>query len=67
VGPKRTSLQFAPTTPVRPEVIVGLVQKGKGRYSMTPDGKLVFEVEDTSWGAQLREIQRLCVQLGVEV
>jgi transcription-repair coupling factor (superfamily II helicase) len=66
VGPKRTSLQFASTTPVSPEKIVKLVQDKSKRYSVTPDQKLVFEAPDASWSGQLREIQRLCALLGLD-
>ncbi len=66
VGPKRTSLQFASTTPVTPESIVKLVSDKSKKFSVTPDQKLVFEAADTSWSSQLREIQRVCGLLGFD-
>ena len=68
-GPKKTSLQFAPTTPVNPERLVQLVmhEDPDDRYAITPDQKLVFAVSDTDWRSQLKEIERLCHLLGVEV
>jgi len=67
-GPKKTSLQFAPTTPASPQKIVRLVQKDPDdRYSLTPDQKLVFEVTQTDWRHQLEEIQRLCDALDVPI
>ena len=67
-GPKRTSLQFAPTTPASPEKLVKLIQTDPDdRYSLSPDQKLVFEVTDTDWRGQLKEIQRLSEYLGVAV
>jgi transcription-repair coupling factor (superfamily II helicase) len=65
VGPKKTSLQFAPTTPASPERLVKLIQRDPKRYALTPDQKLVFAVEDPDWRAQLKEIQRLSEILGV--
>jgi transcription-repair coupling factor (superfamily II helicase) len=65
-GPKKTSLQFAPTTPASPEKLVKLVQKNPQAYSVTPDQKLVFNVGDPDWREQLKQVQRLAVLLGVE-
>ena len=66
-GPKKTTLQFAPTTPASAERLVQLVTKDDpdDRYAMTPDQKLVVEVKQTDWPSQLAEIQRLCNYLGV--
>ncbi len=65
-GAKKTSLQFAPSTPASPEKLVRLIQKDPDdRYSMTPDQKLVFEVKETDWRSQLQEIQRLCDALDI--
>ncbi|MBI4402744.1 MAG: transcription-repair coupling factor [Deltaproteobacteria bacterium] len=63
-GPKRTSLQFAPTTPASPQKLVDLIQRDRARYQLTPDQKLVFTVADTDWPALLKEVQRLCLKLG---
>ncbi len=64
-GPKRTSLQFAPTTPASPEKLVKLIQSNPQRYSLTPDQKFVFSVENTDWRSQLKEVQELCRRLDV--
>lgn len=64
-GPKRTSLQFAPTTPASPEKLVKLVQKNPQNYSITPDQKLVFTAADPEWREQLKNVQRIAVLLGV--
>lgn len=64
-GPKKTSLQFAPTTPASPEKLVALIRSDSRRYCLTPDQKLVVEVKDTDWRALLMEIQKLSHQLGV--
>lgn len=66
-GPKRTSLQFAPTTPASPEKLVKLIQSNPQRYSITPDQKFVFSVENTDWRSQLKEVQELCRRLDVTV
>jgi len=65
-GPKKTSLQFAPSTPASPAKLVRLIETNPTRYSLTPDQKLVFSAEDTDWRNLLREIQSLSAQLGVE-
>ena len=65
VGGKRTSLQFASTTPASPQKIVKLVQSSRGKYSLTPDQKLVFEHEAADWKTQLKEVRSLCQVLGV--
>ena len=65
-GPKRTSLQFAPTTPASPEKLVKLVQKHSKSYAMTPDQKLVFNTESADWRDQLKQVQKIAVLLGVE-
>ncbi len=66
-GPKKTSLQFAATTPARVERLVELIQKDPDdRYAMTPDNKLVIEVKEHTWQGQLREIQALCDYLKVD-
>ena len=64
-GPKRTSLQFAPTTPLSPEKLVSLIQSDPKRYAITPDQRLIFEVEDGTWSGQLRQVQKLAEQLGL--
>jgi transcription-repair coupling factor (superfamily II helicase) len=61
VGPKKTSLQFAPSTPASPERLVKLVQAHK--YSWTPDQKLVFNSGDEDWRVLLREVQRIADEL----
>lgn len=67
-GPKRTSLQFAATTPASPAKLVSLLQKDPDkRYSLTPDQKLVFEVKEASWRGQLTEIVRLCHVLAIPI
>jgi len=64
-GPKRTSLQFASTTPASPERLVALIQSNPQRYSLTPDQKFVFSVENTDWRSQLKEVQEICRRLDV--
>ncbi|MFM8313115.1 MAG: TRCF domain-containing protein, partial [Deltaproteobacteria bacterium] len=66
-GPKKTSLQFAPSTPASPEKLVKLIQSNPQRYSLTPDPKFVFSVENTDWRSQLKEVQELCRKLDVTV
>lgn len=58
-GPKRTSLQFASTTPASAEKLVKLIQSHPGLYSLTPDQKLVFSAEDSSLESQLKTVQKL--------
>jgi transcription-repair coupling factor (superfamily II helicase) len=62
-GPKRTSLQFADTTPASPDKIVKLIKKSPAKYSVTPDNKLVFEAEAGNWRSQLKEVASLANQL----
>lgn len=66
-GPKRTSLQFEATTPASPEKLVKLIQSNPQRYSLTPDHKFVFSVENTDWRSQLKEVQELCRKLDVNL
>jgi len=67
VGPKKTSLQFAPSTPASPEKLVRMIQKDDpdDRYSLTPDQKLVVEFRGDGWRGQLQEIIDLCDALDV--
>lgn len=58
-GPKKTSLQFAPSTPASPQKLVNLIQTQPKLYSITPDQKLVFEARDSSLEYQLKEVQKL--------
>lgn len=64
-GPKKTALQFAPTTPASPEKLVALLTKGKGKYQLTPDQKLVFPAESNDWRSQLDGVLALSRELGV--
>lgn len=64
-GPKRTSLQFADSTPANPNRLVQLIQQNPKTYSLTPDHKLVFEAGETDWKSLLREIELLSSRLGV--
>jgi transcription-repair coupling factor (superfamily II helicase) len=64
-GPKKTALQFAPTTPASPEKLVALIQKGKGKFQITPDQKLVFPAEANDWRSQLDGVLSLSRELGV--
>lgn len=63
-GPKRTSLQFAETTPAKPDKLVKLIQSNPKLYAITPDHKFVFSVESTDWRAQLLNLQKLITLLG---
>ncbi len=65
-GPKRTSLQFADTTPASPQKLVKLVQSDPKTYSVTPDQKLVFNAAEPDWREQLKHVQKIAVLLGVE-
>lgn len=65
-GPKRTSLQFAPTTPASPEKLVALIQKNPKLYAITPDQKFVFIPENSDWRSQLEQIQKIMTRLGVD-
>lgn len=65
-GPKRTSLQFAETTPASPEKLVKLVQSNPNVYSITPDQKLVFNAAEPEWREQLKQVQKIAVLLGVD-
>ncbi|NBV49956.1 DEAD/DEAH box helicase [bacterium] len=62
-GPKRTSLQFAPTTPASAEKLVKLIQSNPTLYALTPDQKLVFSAPDATLEVQLREVQKLSALL----
>ncbi|MBI3295456.1 MAG: transcription-repair coupling factor [Deltaproteobacteria bacterium] len=64
-GPKKTSLQFAPTTPASPEKLVKLIQRNPKIYSITPDQKFVFDAPEADWKTLLREIELLSSRLGV--
>ncbi len=66
-GPKRTTLQFASTTPASPTKIVALIQKNPGGYSLTPDQRLVFDAPEADWKILLREIEMISERLGVSV
>jgi transcription-repair coupling factor (superfamily II helicase) len=63
VGPKKTSLQFAPSTPASAEKLVRLVQKNPGQFSVTPDQKLVFVSENQSLDFHVKEVQKLSAVL----
>jgi len=63
VGPKKTSLQFAPSTPASAEKLVQLVQRNPALFSVTPDQKLVFISENQSLDFHLKEIQKLSAVL----
>ena len=67
VGPKKTSLQFAPSTPASPEKLVRMIQKDDpdDRYALTADQKLVVEFRADGWRGQLQEIIDLCDALDV--
>ena len=64
-GPKRASLQFAPTTPISPADMVQFVQSNPKRYSLTPDQKFIFEVGNTEWKALLEEVQQFATHFNV--
>ncbi len=65
-GPKRTSLQFAQSTPASPEKLVKLIQSDPKTYAVTPDHKLVFNAAVPEWREQLKQVQKIAVLLGVE-
>ena len=56
-GPKKTSLQFAESTPAKPELLIQLISKNREKYSITPDQKLVFTCEEATWQNLLHEVQ----------
>lgn len=62
-GPKRISLQFAPSTPVTPQAIIKWIQKSPQKRALTPDNKLVFEADASDWKSVLREIDLLSTVL----
>ncbi|MCB0403606.1 MAG: transcription-repair coupling factor [Bdellovibrionales bacterium] len=64
-GPKRASLLFAPSTPVTPERIIELIRTAPKRYAVTPDNKLVFNIDEADWPFLLQEIKTLSDRLGI--
>ena len=61
--PSQIVLTFAETTRVPPQRVVALVHRGKGRYRLTPDSKLVMEggpeVKKDPFGAARKLLQAL--------
>ena len=61
--PSQTVLTFDETTRVPPQRVVALVQRGAGRYRLTPDSKLVIEggpeVKKDPFGAARKLLQAL--------
>jgi transcription-repair coupling factor (superfamily II helicase) len=66
-GPKRTSLQFADSTPASPEKLVKLIVANPKNYQITPDHKFVFAAESNDWKAELEAIKQLCENLEIPI
>ena len=52
----RLSLLFHPESPVKVERLVELVQKDKGEYRLSPDGRLSFSPRSQAWEAMIPEV-----------
>ncbi|MCH8055375.1 MAG: hypothetical protein IH857_04380 [Deltaproteobacteria bacterium] len=52
----RLSLLFHPQTPVKAERLLELIGKDKGRYRLSPDGRLSFAPQNQAWEAMIPEV-----------
>ena len=55
----RLSLLFHPQSPVNVERLLALVKKDKGRYRLTPEGRLSFSPQNQAWESVLPEVTQL--------
>lgn len=52
----RLSLLFHPQSPVKVERLLELIGKDKGRYRLSPEGRLSFSPQDQSWKGMIPEV-----------
>ena len=55
----RAVLTFVPGGGVSPEKVVALVEKGDGKYRLTPEMKLIFRSEAKDWRGVLEETRNM--------
>ena len=58
-GTKSVSLSFTEKTKVPPQVIIGLVQREKMKYSLTPDSRVLVKMEPLTWPAVYEELEKI--------
>jgi transcription-repair coupling factor (superfamily II helicase) len=49
------TLQFAPDAPIDPDELLRMVQRGKGRFTLSPDLQLSFRPESLDWDGLVAE------------
>jgi len=59
----RLSLLFHSRSPVKPERLLELMGKDKGRYRLSPEGRLSFAAQNRSWEGIIPEVVHLLQEL----
>jgi transcription-repair coupling factor (superfamily II helicase) len=59
----RLSLLFHSRSPVKPERLLELMGKDKGRYRLSPEGRLSFVAQNRSWEGIIPEVVHLLQEL----
>ena len=59
----RLSLLFHSRSPVKPERLLDLMGKDKGRYRLSPEGRLSFVAQNRSWEGIIPEVVHLLQEL----
>ena len=57
-------LLFHPESPVKVEKLLELIHRDKGRFRLSPDGRLSFTPREPDWAAVTREIATLLENVG---
>jgi transcription-repair coupling factor (superfamily II helicase) len=57
------TLQFAAGAPVDTEQLLGMVQRGKGRFRLSPDCQLSFRPASQDWDGLVAEMQSVLQEL----
>ena len=59
----RLVFSFHPKTPVSPDIIIALIRTTAGKYTFTPDYRLIVEVRDNSFDGILAETRNVLKRL----
>ncbi len=58
-GTKAISLAFTDFTPMKPDIMIELVTGNKKKYSITPDSRLIIQMNEISWPQIYSELNYL--------
>lgn len=65
IGSGKLVYSFLSSTKIMPEIIVDMVTKQPDKYRITPDMKLISNIDDNDWRSAIKEIRAFILRTGL--